>query len=88
MPPEVSSGRRRSGGGEFWFYFLRLVVGAILVGGYLAYQARSEYREVMAYWEARQSSIADHAVQIVSRWLKERSADTHVLGEQPASQRA
>jgi len=42
-----------------------------------------QYRQVLATWEERQSSVADDRARLVSNWLRERSLDAEANSEAP-----
>jgi PAS domain S-box-containing protein len=46
-----------------------------VIFGILALFLVGQYRQVLATWEERQSSIADDRTRLVSNWLRERSKD-------------
>jgi PAS domain S-box-containing protein len=59
-----------------------LVAGAI--GIFLRWHIGGHYKEEIASWQARQSSLADDQAQRVADWLKERQGDAQVLSASPA----
>jgi len=77
-------GRRGNRAGETWAYMLAFAAGALTVGVFLRYQMASSYREEMAYWQARESSLADDRAWMVSAWLKERQADAQLFATRPS----
>jgi two-component system cell cycle sensor histidine kinase/response regulator CckA len=67
-----------------WRYLPITVVALAILGAYIWYSMRREYQGERAYWQARQSGIADTRVRIVSDWLGERVADGEVLAALPS----
>ena len=49
---------RRIRVGDAWAYFLAFVLGVALLAAFVGYHLTSSYRGEMAYWKARQSSVA------------------------------
>src|SRR5271166_2988821 len=57
-------------------YALGFLIFAIIVGGFIWLDLSSEYREALAYWDARLSNSADEGVSCATLWLIERRTDT------------
>jgi len=68
----------------YWGYLLILAFAVLAVGGLIWYRFAAEYRAVMNYWHARQSSIAADRVRMVSTWLEDCRGDAEVLANLPS----
>lgn len=58
---------------------LLLLVTALLLTGIVALDVYRQWRETVAHWDARLSSIAAQRKQIIEAWMEERRGDTAVL---------
>ena len=70
--------------GETRAYILAFTLAVVTVGVFLRYHIASSSREQMAYWQARQSSVAEDRAQRVSGWLNERQADAELFSTRPS----
>ena len=64
---------------DYWSYLLIFGFVAVAVAGLIWYRVATEYQTEMNHWQARQSSLADDRVAMVSAWLEERQAVAQVL---------
>jgi PAS domain S-box-containing protein len=76
-------GRRGIRDGEALAYILAFALAVVTVGGFIRFHIASLYRQEVAYWRARQSSVADDRAQRVSNWLKDGQADAELLSSHP-----
>ena len=96
-PPEVSTiPSRPTGSGtpgargrrarlsENWAYLLIFAAGVVSLGLFLGFHISNSYRKEMAYWRARQISVADDRAQRVEDWLQERRADSELFSTLPS----
>jgi PAS domain S-box-containing protein len=67
-----------------WSYLSAFGLGGVLITGSAVLHIRSEYRNVMGQWQARQSSVADDRTQMVSEWLRERQFDARDVAAETA----
>src|SRR5512136_898485 len=75
-------------GREASVYLLASAAGLLILGSFLYFHITSSYRDEMAYWRERQSSVADDRAQRVSDWLRERRADVELFATRPSVQAA
>jgi len=60
-------------------YTLTFALAVVTVGAFQRWHIAGLYKQEMAYWRARQSSLADNQTQRVSDWLKERRGNAQVF---------
>ncbi len=63
---------------------LAFAVAALLIAAFTGLHLRTDYGQIMAYWQGRQSGIADVRARMVSNWLNERRTDAEVLAALPS----
>ena len=81
----LASGQRTwPHGGEGGAYVLAFTLGVVTLGLFVGFHIRSSYRREMAYWQARQSSVAYDRAQRLSDWLNERQADAELFSTRPS----
>lgn len=70
--------------GESRSYVLAFALGAVLLAVFVGYRIRSTYQMEMAYWKARQSSVAEDRAQRIIDWLHERQGDAELFSTHPS----
>jgi len=86
LPPnsKVESGFTSRPSKESWSYLAGFFLAILLASGFMAFHIHSSYRQELAFWQARQSSLADNKTQIVQTWLKERHGDAELQSTRPS----
>ncbi|MGD0011886.1 MAG: PAS domain S-box protein [Terriglobia bacterium] len=64
-------------------YVLAFALVVVTVGVFLRFHIAGTYQEEMAYWRARQASVADDRAHWISDWLTERQADAELISSFP-----
>src|SRR5215831_20829321 len=74
LPPLESQQR----GKRTRFRIAATVVVAIILLVFARWVVTAQYREALATWNERQSSVADDRMRLVANWLRERRGDAEI----------